>query len=124
MRESVPTARYSPVCNVLRQWKTSLILTYRVYRLYDKRLIERLHLNTRAYISRASRSCAILDEFKMVSATVFDFFPTLKTISKAHSQAIVPLPENATALGSRIPPHAVLLHVNNTPVKLKIIFAI
>ena len=29
--------------------------------------------------------------------------------------------ENATALGSRIPPHAVLLHVNNTPVKLKII---
>ena len=35
MSESVPTARYSPVCNVLRQWKTSLILTYRVYRLYD-----------------------------------------------------------------------------------------
>ena len=35
MRESVPTARYSPVCNVLRQWKTSLILTYSVYRLYD-----------------------------------------------------------------------------------------
>ena len=33
--------------------------------------------------------------------------------------------ENATALGSRIPPHAVLLQVNdNTPVKLKIIFAI
>ena len=26
MRESVPTARYTPVCNVLRQWKTSLIL--------------------------------------------------------------------------------------------------
>ena len=37
MRESVATARYSPVCNVLRQWKTSLILTYRVYRLYDIR---------------------------------------------------------------------------------------
>ena len=32
--------------------------------------------------------------------------------------------ENATALGSRIPPHAVLSHVNNTPVKLKIIFGI
>ena len=32
---------------------------------------------------------------------------------------------NATALGSRIPPHAVLLQVNdNTPVKLKFIFAI
>ena len=39
MRESVPTARYSPVCNVLRQWKTSLILTYRVYRLYDDTII-------------------------------------------------------------------------------------
>ena len=33
--------------------------------------------------------------------------------------------ENATSLGSRIPPHAVMLQVNdNTPVKLKIIFAI
>ena len=35
MRDSLPSARYSPVCNVLRQWKTSLIPTYRVYRLYD-----------------------------------------------------------------------------------------
>ena len=35
MRDSVPSARYSPVCNVLRQLKTSLIPTYRVYRLYD-----------------------------------------------------------------------------------------
>ena len=35
MCESVPIARYSPVCNVLRQWKTSLILTYRVYRFYN-----------------------------------------------------------------------------------------
>ena len=35
MRGSVPIARYSHVCNVLRQWKTSLIPTYRVYRLYD-----------------------------------------------------------------------------------------
>ena len=25
MRDSVPGPRYSPVCNVLRQWKTSLI---------------------------------------------------------------------------------------------------
>ena len=31
----IPSARYSPVCNVLCQWKTSLIPTYRVYRLYD-----------------------------------------------------------------------------------------
>ena len=35
MRDSLPSPRYSPVCNVLRQWKTSLIPTYRVYRLYD-----------------------------------------------------------------------------------------
>ena len=35
MRDSVPSVGYSPICNVLRQWKTSLIPTYRVYRLYD-----------------------------------------------------------------------------------------
>ena len=38
MRDYVPSARYSPVCNVLRQWKISLIPTYRVYRLYDSEL--------------------------------------------------------------------------------------
>ena len=31
MRDSLPSARYSPICNVLRQWKTSLIPIYRVY---------------------------------------------------------------------------------------------
>ena len=35
MHDSVPSPRYSAICNVLRQWKTSLIRTYRVYRLYD-----------------------------------------------------------------------------------------
>ena len=30
MRDSVPNARYSSVCNVLRQWSISLIPTYRV----------------------------------------------------------------------------------------------
>ena len=35
MRDSVPSPRYSAIYNVLRQWKTSLIPTYRVYRLYD-----------------------------------------------------------------------------------------
>ena len=34
MRESVPTARYSPVCNVLRQWKTSLILTFKTEKTF------------------------------------------------------------------------------------------
>ena len=28
MRDSVPSARYSPICNVLRQWKTLLIPIY------------------------------------------------------------------------------------------------
>ena len=31
MRDSVPTARYSSVCNVLCLWNISVILTYRVY---------------------------------------------------------------------------------------------
>ena len=29
MRDSLPNARYSPVCYVLRQWKTSLIPSYK-----------------------------------------------------------------------------------------------
>ena len=36
MHDSVPSARYSSVCNVLRLWRIWLIPTYRVYRLYDK----------------------------------------------------------------------------------------
>ena len=35
MRDSVPSTRYSPICNVLRQWKTSLTRIYRVYQLYN-----------------------------------------------------------------------------------------
>ena len=31
MRDSVPSSRYSSVCNVLRQWSISLIPTYRVH---------------------------------------------------------------------------------------------
>ena len=40
MRDSVPSTRYSSVCNVLRQWNIPLIPTYRVYRLYDYRLYD------------------------------------------------------------------------------------
>ena len=47
----------------------------------------------------------------------------LNNVSYNYRLPKLTLLENATALGSRIPPHAVLLHVNNTPVKLKIIFA-
>ena len=46
MRDSVPSVRYSPVCNVLRQWKTLLIPTYRVYGLYDKNLSHARMLTT------------------------------------------------------------------------------
>ena len=35
MRDSVPSVRYSSICNVLRLWRMSLIPTYRVYGLYD-----------------------------------------------------------------------------------------
>ena len=35
MRDSVPSASYSSVCNVLHQWNIPLIPTYRVYRLYN-----------------------------------------------------------------------------------------
>ena len=35
MRDSVLNARYSSVCNVLRQWRIWLNPTYRVYRLDD-----------------------------------------------------------------------------------------
>ena len=35
MRDSVPRARYSSICNVLRLRDISIISTYRVYRLYD-----------------------------------------------------------------------------------------
>ena len=37
MCDSVPSARYSSVCNVLRQWRIWLIPTYRVGRLYDRK---------------------------------------------------------------------------------------
>ena len=39
MHDSVPSASYSSICNVLRQWSILLIPTYRVYRLYDIRAV-------------------------------------------------------------------------------------
>ena len=53
MRDSVPSPRYSAICNVLRQWKTSLIPTYRVYRLYDERGFPLPQYITNGGISRA-----------------------------------------------------------------------
>ena len=60
MRESVPTARYSPVCNVLRQWKTSLILTYRVYRLYDSCVRTRIYIEDMR--TKKVNECAVTSE--------------------------------------------------------------
>ena len=71
MRESVPTARYSPVCNVLHQWKTSLILTYRVYRLYDDCML--LAVCYRAYIFLISHFCVMNHDLSLaVSWKVWD----------------------------------------------------
>ena len=46
MRDSVPSPRYSAICNVLRQWKTSLIPTYRVYWFYDIYLLYSIMANS------------------------------------------------------------------------------
>ena len=43
MRDSVPSTRYSSVCNVLHEWNILLIPTYRVYRLYDNYIILTVH---------------------------------------------------------------------------------
>ena len=43
MRDSVPSASYSSVCNELRQWNIPLIPTYRVYRLYDMMNTQVIH---------------------------------------------------------------------------------
>ena len=59
MRDSLPSARYSPVCNVLRQWKTSLILTYRVYRLYDNIIMLGETLSSENSISPLDLSVAL-----------------------------------------------------------------
>ena len=45
MHDSVPSARYSPVCNVLCLWIIWLIPTYRVYPLYDSTLMLSQYVN-------------------------------------------------------------------------------
>ena len=59
MRESVPIARYSPACNVLRQWKTLLILTYRVYRLYDIYIYVYIYIYIYIYIYKTKKHLEI-----------------------------------------------------------------
>ena len=38
MSDSVPSARYPPICNVLRQWKTSLIPIYSLDSIVEKKI--------------------------------------------------------------------------------------
>ena len=71
MRESVPAARYSPVCNVLRQWKTSLILTYSMDDIYIIQSVDSISKDERGfpltqYITngRISRGGYTLTRFK------------------------------------------------------------
>ena len=45
MHDSVPSARYSPVCNVLCLWRIWSIPTYRVYQLYDSTLMLSQYVN-------------------------------------------------------------------------------
>ena len=58
MRDSVPSASYSSVCNVLRQWNIPLIPTYRVYRLYD--IESMIHANS-LHLARMLKSSCVCD---------------------------------------------------------------
>ena len=59
MCDSVPSARYSSVCNVLRLCRISLIPTYRVYRLYDYIYRQRMPLTSSERHAR-SRNIAVI----------------------------------------------------------------
>ena len=66
MRDSVPSPRYSAICNVLRQWKTSLIPTYRVYRLYDVlRMVRERHVILKATLA-VYISCSELQNYAVL----------------------------------------------------------
>ena len=54
MRDSVPSARYSPVCNVLRQWKTSLMILILQWTYRDSVLSSdaRLHVHPIHFLAR------------------------------------------------------------------------
>ena len=54
--DSVPSARYSSVCNVLRQWRIWLIPTYRVYRLYDFCACIKTSIRINKYMQKAGES--------------------------------------------------------------------
>ena len=62
MRDSVPSARYSSVCNVLRLWRISLVPTYRVYLLYDIEHIYAIYI----YIYRRNGKLCVVKVIQFV----------------------------------------------------------
>ena len=62
MRNSVPSARYSPICNVLRQWKTSLIP---IYRVYDSMIIDSIAHGTGLETYHVLLYCAVHHAYPM-----------------------------------------------------------
>ena len=57
MHDSLLSARYPPICNVLRQWKTSLTPIYRVYQSDDVQHF----LESRGYIEEALKIGSAVD---------------------------------------------------------------
>ena len=76
--------------------------------------------------SRINAQCATIQMVRLFEVVRYINIGKLRIIQQTREARSARQLENATALGSRIPPHAVLLQVinENTPVKLKIIFAI
>ena len=90
MRDSVPSPRYSPVCNVLRQWKTSLIpiATYRVCRLYDNRLYDNQLYDNRLYdICNSTKKNDNTDYFPFITSFINFLLYINITINSQHSCA-------------------------------------
>ena len=95
MRDSVPSTRYSPVCNVLRLKRIWLIPTYRAYRLYVSSyfctsklhpkiyflhqleicrymvLYSQLELNTNSYIIKSITYLCVHDTYMICKIHVF-----------------------------------------------------
>ena len=87
MRDSVPSASYSSVCNVLRQWNILLIPTYRVYRLYDIYICMNIYaymcVQTRAEVSvhyrQAMKHFRSLHQLSFEGSANLDLFILLYT---------------------------------------------
>ena len=69
MRDSVSSARYFSVCNVLRLWSISLIPTYRVGRLYDIRLTYLIWISLPLFDSESLTSSTTYDGEKIIWVT-------------------------------------------------------